>query len=44
MKIIIVGIQGAGKSTQGNLIKEKLGLANANELVTAAARWVASNA
>ncbi len=24
MKIIIVGIQGAGKSTQGNLLKEKL--------------------
>jgi len=26
MKIILIGIQGAGKSTQGNLLKEKLGL------------------
>jgi adenylate kinase len=26
MKIILIGIQGAGKSTQGNLITEKLGL------------------
>ena len=26
MKIIIIGIQGAGKSTQGNLLSEKLGL------------------
>lgn len=26
MKIIIVGIQGAGKSTQGNLLKEKLNI------------------
>lgn len=26
MKIILVGIQGAGKSTQGNLLKEKLNL------------------
>lgn len=27
MKLIIIGIQGAGKSTQGNLLSEKLGLA-----------------
>lgn len=26
MKIIIIGIQGAGKSTQGNLLSEKLGI------------------
>lgn len=26
MKIILIGIQGAGKSTQGNLLKEKLNL------------------
>jgi len=26
MKIIIIGIQGAGKSTQGNLLKEKLNI------------------
>lgn len=26
MKIILIGIQGSGKSTQGNLLKEKLGL------------------
>lgn len=26
MKIILIGIQGAGKSTQGNLLSEKLGL------------------
>ncbi len=26
MKIVIIGIQGAGKSTQGNLLSEKLGL------------------
>ncbi len=26
MKIILIGIQGAGKSTQGNLLKEKLGV------------------
>src|SRR5438105_15586122 len=26
MKIVIVGIQGAGKSTQGNLLSEKLSL------------------
>ena len=26
MKIVIVGIQGAGKSTQGNLLSEKLGI------------------
>lgn len=26
MKIVLVGIQGAGKSTQGNLLSEKLGI------------------
>jgi len=26
MKLIIIGIQGAGKSTQGNLLSEKLGI------------------
>src|SRR6266480_3910466 len=26
MKIILIGIQGAGKSTQGNLLSEKLGI------------------
>lgn len=26
MKLILIGIQGSGKSTQGNLLKEKLGL------------------
>lgn len=26
MKLILIGIQGAGKSTQGNLLSEKLGL------------------
>ena len=26
MKLIIIGIQGAGKSTQGNLLKKKLGV------------------
>ena len=26
MRIVLVGIQGAGKSTQGNLLSEKLGI------------------
>ena len=26
MKIILIGIQGSGKSTQGNLLSEKLGI------------------
>jgi adenylate kinase len=26
MKLILIGIQGAGKSTQGNILSEKLGI------------------